>query len=247
MYRHSMQYERAPSSFFCTPPHLHWPLPVGLTGVRLCSAHFNPERMYPEDFAVAGVQPPANVGRAVSESQAGFLAGRICARGALLALNGQLDIPAVREDRSLVWPRAISGSITHGDRWAAALVAASSDWQGLGLDVKTLLGTERVHCLRDQVLTTDERLRFAGDLKEQASLLVTLSFSLKESLFKALYPLAGRRFYFEHAELLKWYPSGRARLRLLIDLSEDWRQGLELEAQFALFEGRLLSLVAVAA
>ena len=75
---------------------------------------------------------------------------------------------------------------------------------------------------------------------------MTLTFSLKESLFKALYPLVGRRFYFEDAELLAWDAEGRARLRLLCDLSAEWHHGRELEAQYALFDGRLLSLVAVA-
>ena len=37
------------------------------------------------------------------------------------------------------------------------------------------------------------------------------------------------------------------RLRLLIDLHPDWRTGAELEGQFARFDDRLLSLVAVAA
>ncbi|MEN0105779.1 MAG: 4'-phosphopantetheinyl transferase, partial [Pseudomonas sp.] len=38
---------------------------------------------------------------------------------------------------------------------------------------------------------------------------------------------------------------GFARLRLLTDLSDEWRSGSELDGQFAQFEGRLLSAVAV--
>ena len=66
----------------------------------------------------------------------------------------------------------------------------------------------------------------------QLGLGVTLTFSLKESLFKALYPLTRQRFYFEHAELLEWSVEGYARLRLLTDLSADWQAGRELEGQF---------------
>ena len=143
--------------------------------------------------------------------------------------------------------RAISGSITHGDRWAAALVAARGDWRGLGLDVETLLEAERARYLHGEILTEGERLRFADDLERRTGLLVTLAFSLKESLFKALYPLVGKRFYFEHAELLEWRADGQARLRLLTDLSPEWRHGSELDAQFAVLDERLLSLVAVGA
>jgi enterobactin synthetase component D len=81
--------------------------------------------------------------------------------------------------------------------------------------------------------------------RSQLGLAVTLTFSLKESLFKTLYPLTRRRFYFEHAEVLQWSPEGLARLRLLIDLSPEWRHGVELEGQFCLQDGHLLSLVSV--
>ncbi|HEA5906762.1 TPA: 4'-phosphopantetheinyl transferase superfamily protein, partial [Pseudomonas aeruginosa] len=114
-----------------------------------------------------------------------------------------------------------------------ALVAARGDWRGLGLDVETLLEAERARYLHGEILTEGERLRFADDLERRTGLLVTLAFSLKESLFKALYPLVGKRFYFEHAELLEWRADGQARLRLLTDLSPEWRHGSELDAQFA--------------
>ena len=74
---------------------------------------------------------------------------------------------------------------------------------------------------------------------------MTLTFSLKESLFKALYPLTQQRFYFEHAEIVEWSPTGTARLRLLTDLSLRWRKGVELEGQFRLTDKHLLSLVSV--
>ena len=54
-----------------------------------------------------------------------------------------------------------------------------------------------------------------------------------------------KRFYFEHAEVLNWTPEGLVRLRLLTDLSPEWQQGRELDAQFCLFEGQLLTVVAI--
>ena len=76
---------------------------------------------------------------------------------------------------------------------------------------------------------------------------VTLTFSVKESLFKALYPIVQQRFYFEHAEVLEWTEDGHIRLRLLADLSSEWRNGTELDAQFAVKDGQLLSLVSIQA
>lgn len=89
--------------------------------------------------------------------------------------------------------------------------------------------------------------RMAAAPREQLALWVTLTFSVKESLFKALYPIVQQRFYFEHAEVLEWTASGQVRLRLLTDLSSEWRNGSELDAQFALQDGQLLSLVSIRA
>ena len=78
----------------------------------------------------------------------------------------------------------------------------------------------------------------------QLGLAVTLTFSLKESLFKALYPLVLTRFYFHDAELLA-VDGATARLRLLVDLHADWPRGSELDGHFVEFDGYLLSVVAV--
>ena len=82
---------------------------------------------------------------------------------------------------------------------------------------------------------------------DQTALWVTLTFSVKESLFKALYPIVQKRFYFEHAEVLEWTEAGSVRLRLLTDLSAEWRNGAELDAQFGVQDGQLLSLVSIKA
>ena len=87
----------------------------------------------------------------------------------------------------------------------------------------------------------------AAGRREQRALTVTLTFSVKESLFKALYPIVQQRFYFEHAEVLEWTDRGQVRLRLLTDLSSEWRNGSELDAQFSVKEGQLLSLVSIRA
>ena len=98
-----------------------------------------------------------------------------------------------------------------------------------------------------EILTADELKRMADVPREQHALLVTLTFSAKESLFKALYPIVQKRFYFEHAEVVEWDESGAVRLRLLTDLSSEWCYGKALVGQFVVADGQLLSLVAVGA
>ena len=211
------------------------------------STDFIPAQLEVDDFARSTIEMPASIQRSVAKRQAEFLAGRLCARAAMLLLDGTCNTPGMGEDRAPVWPAHISGAITHSKGRAAALVALKSEWQGLGIDLETLLSAERAQRLAKEILTPDELVRMAAGPAEHSALLVTLTFSVKESLFKALFPLVQKRFYFEHAEVLSWTPAGHVRLRLLTDLSSEWQHGSELDAQFALVDGQLLSVVAIKA
>jgi enterobactin synthetase component D len=231
----------------CTPLDAHWPLPFVLADTVLLSTHFDTSQLASDDFQRSAIEPPASIQRSVAKRQAEFLAGRICARAALQQLEGLSFIPAIGEDRAPVWPSHITGSITHSTGRAAAIVANKSHWRGLGMDLENLLNVERAERLAGEILTPPELQRMAAGRRDQLAMLVTLTFSVKESLFKALYPIVQQRFYFEHAEVLEWTERGEVRLRLLTDLSGEWRNGTELEAQFAVMDGQLLSLVSIQA
>ncbi|MHC6224427.1 4'-phosphopantetheinyl transferase family protein [Pseudomonas sp. X10] len=226
----------------CAPLQHHWPLPRPVPGAVLVSCAFDPAHLATDDFQRAGIEQTASLQRSVAKRQAEYLAGRVCARAALQRLDGRDYVPGTHEDRSPIWPAGIHGSITHGQGWAAAVVAAKDACQGLGLDQESLLSDERAERLAGEILTEAERQRLSRD---QLGLTVTLTFSLKESLFKTLYPLTRQRFYFEHAEVLEWSADGHARLRLLTDLSPQWRHGQELDGQFCVQGEHLLSLVSV--
>ncbi|MBT2341852.1 MULTISPECIES: 4'-phosphopantetheinyl transferase family protein [Pseudomonas] len=229
----------------CSPLDEHWCLPDALPDTVLLSTRFDPLLLAADDFLNCAIEPPPSIQRSVAKRQAEFLAGRICARAALQRLDGRPCVPAIGEDRAPVWPAHISGSITHSNGRAAAIVAGKAHWRGLGMDLESLLEPERAERLCGEILTPPELLRMAALPRDDRALLVTLTFSVKESLFKALYPIVGQRFYFEHAEVLEWASGGQVRLRLLTDLSAEWRHGSELQAQFAVRDGQLLSLVGI--
>ncbi|SHL76498.1 4'-phosphopantetheinyl transferase family protein [Phytopseudomonas punonensis] len=227
----------------CSPLDDHWPFTRPMTGAQLISTHFDPSRLDEGDYAVVGVPPV----RGVAKRQAEHLAGRVCAREALYRVTGVASVPAVGEDRAPQWPAQVSGSITHGQDWAAAIVAPASEWRGLGLDVERLLPSQRAERLVEEILTPAELSRIAQLSPEQRAWRISLTFSLKESLFKALYPLVLTRFYFQDAELLSLDTQpGTATLRLLQTLSPDWPAGSQLSGLYAEIEGRVLSLVAIA-
>lgn len=235
--------EHPPLPRCCTTPVDSWPLPQPLTGVHLLSTRFDPELLQQDDFTRWDIPAPQGVNKRKTE----FLAGRICARTALHHLTGEPFVPPIGEDRAPQWPIGTVGSITHGAGWAGAVVARQLHWDGLGLDIERILIPERADRLANEILTPNEQQRLARLNDSERALLVTRTFSLKESLFKALYPLVRQRFYFQDAEVLNTTAEGTARLRLLIDLSQTWHHGVELDGQFASFDGYLLSLVGVPA
>lgn len=235
---------KAPLPRCCSPLADHWPFTRPLAGAQLISTHFDPTRLDEGDYLAAGVPPV----RGVAKRQAEHLAGRLCAREALYRVTGVASVPAVGEDRAPQWPAQVSGSITHGQGWAAAIVAPSLQWRGLGLDVEQILPSDRAERLVGEILTPGELTRIAELSPEQRAWWISLTFSLKESLFKALYPLVLTRFYFQDAELLDLdAEQGSARLRLLIDLSEEWQAETELAGMYAELDNQVLSLVAIKA
>lgn len=231
----------------CSLPVTDWVLPQALPGLHLHSCRFDPALFAAGDFARCALEPPPGIATAARKRQSEFLAGRLCAASALQALCGSASFPSRGADSAPCWPTGTTGSITHSHGWAAALVGACDAWRGLGLDAEPLLTDERAARLAGEILTPAELAHFQRLPDEQRATYLTLCFSLKESLFKALYPLVQRRFYFQAAALVEQADSGLVRLQLREDLDGEWRQGRCLEGQFALREERLLSLVWIAA
>lgn len=227
----------------CTPPQRQWLLPRPLADVHLVSTRFEPAQLEQGDFQRWGIAPL----EAATKRQAEYLAGRICAHEALRHATGTPAVPAIGEDRAPCWPADATGSITHGAGFAAAIAARREHWLGLGLDVEKRLTVARADRLVEQILTPRELQGYRSLNDEHRALLLTLTFSIKESLFKALYPLVNKRFYFQDAELLAHGEDGQARLQLLTDLSPQWRNGAQLDGQFALMDDYLLSLVSIPA
>jgi enterobactin synthetase component D len=230
----------------CPALDLHWPLPHAVPGAVFVSSLFDPKNLADGDFQRCRIDPPATIQRSVAKRQTEYLAGRLCAREAMRRLDGRVQVPIIGEDRAPVWPADICGSITHSTSWAAAIVASKQQWRGLGMDMENLLPVERATRLAGEILTPEELKRLSAQPEERIAQCVTLTFSLKESLFKALYPLVLTRFYFQDAELLEWSDDGHARLRLKIDLSAEWHNGKELDAQFSVQHGQVLSLISIA-
>ncbi|WP_079213986.1 4'-phosphopantetheinyl transferase family protein [Ventosimonas gracilis] len=224
---------------FCQPFERYPPL---LQACACYGLRFNPALFEQTDFTRCDIAPVTGNAKRQSE----YLAGRLCARQGLFEVIGEYQAPPRSSGGMPLWPHGARGSISHSHGRAAAVVGPASRWRALGLDLEPCLPVARALRLAPSILTPSERAHLAAltSAKEQA-FFVTLSFSLKESLFKALYPLCLTRFYFQHAQIVD-YRQGKATVRLLCDLPGFAAQSL-LSGQFLRQDQFVLTLVAIAA
>lgn len=230
----------------CQSWQTQWPWPRSLAGVAWRGVNFTAPSVCEADFATRGIALPARLATAIAKRRGEFLAGRLCAREALRAATGHDEVPGIAETRAPCWPAGTVGSITHSAGFAAALAAPARHWRGLGLDAETPMPAARATRLAPQILTPRERDWRDRLPAEAQALFTTLAFSCKESLFKALFPLVQRRFYFQDAEIADWQPEeGRVTLRLLTALAPDWPADTPCHGQYVADPRRLLSVIAL--
>jgi 4'-phosphopantetheinyl transferase EntD len=145
---------------------------------RLAAIAIDPalfERLPPEEQAIAAGFGP--------KRRATFAAGRAVLHHLLARHGVEESFAILRDDRGApVLPAGFTGSISHKDSIACALVSAGD--ARIGVDV------ERADAVRvdlaEKILTDPERARFTTPFE------LTLVFSLKEALYKALDPFVRR-------------------------------------------------------
>lgn len=144
-----------------------FPPGIGLSATLSCPADAT---LWPEEEACAVAM--------VEKRRREFLHGRHCARQALAAL-GVAPVPLVKNaDRSPQWPAGYTGSITHTGELAAAVAAPAELLRSVGLDIE--LAEPLDTATRALIVRADEDPADGAEAK--------LLFSIKEAIYKCLYP-----------------------------------------------------------
>ncbi len=171
-----------------------------LRGVHIVRCEYRRALYTRNLFAELGIHYPASLNRAVASRQAEFLAGRHMAHQALIAAGHAIGDIAIGPNRSPEWPAGVSGSISHTDTHAFAAVADSKTCKYIGIDAEHAIGSVQLPAVMSAVLNPQELgLLCAAGLTTTPA--VTLAFSIKESLFKALYPCVQTYFDFQDVEI----------------------------------------------
>jgi 4'-phosphopantetheinyl transferase EntD len=146
--------------------------------------------LYPEEEAI--------VERAVDKRRREFATARACAREALVALDQPPRAILSGPKGEPLWPAGIVGSITHCDGFRACALARSADLSALGVDAEPDLPLPEG--LLGDIALPEERVLLAElDREAPGPSWDRLLFCIKESVYKAWFPLAERWLGFEDA------------------------------------------------
>lgn len=155
--------------------------------VAICFCRYDIAKFSTQLFAQHDIDFPETIQQSVLKRQAEFFFGRHIARKSLKALNiMQADIP-IGKDRNPIWPANTIGSISHTD----SIVIACSQYlftkQYLGIDIEKVFDSKTYKEIKPFIINHNEAaLLSSWQLPDKTGL--TLAFSAKESLFKAIYP-----------------------------------------------------------
>jgi len=138
---------------------------------------------------------PAGLCAAAPRRRLHYRAGRFCAVHALQGLGVAGAVALAWQGTNLppAWPDGVTGSITHTDGFACAAVAWSRHVKAIGVDSERMASSARAGAVSPLVCVEEEIHRgLSAGLDRPAA--VTLAFSIKEAVFKCLYPFVGRYF-----------------------------------------------------
>lgn len=189
----------------------------------------------------------AAVGRAVEQRRREFVTARACAREALARLGVPAQpIPAGARGEP-VWPRGVVGSITHCTGYRACAVARAAELLTIGIDAE-LDAALPAGLIGDVALPEERRWLEQAAVERPGVSWDRLLFSIKESIYKAWFPLTRSWLGFEDASVEIDAVGGSFSAHLLVPgPTIDGHMLDGFSGRWLAAEGLLLSAIAVPA
>ena len=173
-----------------------------LPDLRVFRVDFDATTFQPEDFL--WLPHHQRLSNAVDKRKAEHLAGRIAACEALRFHGVKNTVPGMGLQREPCWPPGFTGSVTHIHNMALATVMIDEPplRAGIGIDCEEIMTPQLAQEIHGGIIDSAEKeIIDASPFAFHHAL--TLVFSAKESLFKALFRHVGRYFDFSAASISK--------------------------------------------
>ena len=124
-----------------------------------------------------------------------YATGRWCAKKAMQKLGVGADMVLVGPNNEPVWQNGITGSISHANQAFCAAVAGVKDLQSIGIDIE--LKDRKISRAALNLILNDDEKEWLSKTGKNREFFEILIFSAKESLYKMIYPVINRKFFFD--------------------------------------------------
>ncbi len=154
------------------------------------------------DLLKKGHHLPESLNRAVLKRQCEFLSGRECVRQAFTQRGERTRFKLdIGEFNQPIWPEGFIGSISHCDGHAVAAVGRpNASCISLGIDIENHICRSLAVDISQELIKQSER-DFSHCFRNFESF-ITVVFSAKESIYKAVFPHVKQILGFESATLV---------------------------------------------
>ncbi|MCL1125679.1 4'-phosphopantetheinyl transferase family protein [Shewanella surugensis] len=216
-----------------------------MTDVILLSCQFDINAFQPSLFSQHQIALPSKLEKAVPKRQAEFLAGRFLAKTCFTDLSLPYKEIINGSDRCPIWPKNIIGTITHSNETAACAITTAANIVALGIDLEYDINVKTCEDIYKSIINEQEET-FLRSLNCPFNQVMTLVFSAKESIYKALYPKIKQFFNFDAVTITALNLEQQV---LTLELSKDWsstfQQGQRFECHYLRFERSFLTTITV--
>lgn len=216
-----------------------------LTNQKISSAAYDYDiSLYSDQkYTELGLNYPQHLDQAVAKRKAEYLAGRFAAKQALKNLGINVNQIDSGKHGAPIWPKGIAASITHTNKTAICLAASDQHYMYLGVDIENIVTIATAHQLKSMIIDQHEE-RLLLKLPVDFSVLFTLAFSAKESLFKAFYPYVNKYLNFNIAKLSAISMSMQTiEFKLAADLNKQLPKDSIIKGRFYINTAEVVTLI----
>lgn len=210
--------------------------------IYLLDAHYDAAHFTESLFTALAIPAPQHLQRAVKKRRAEYLASRYCLQQALAHWGIPSFLLRNGADRAPIWPPGIRGSLSHTHQQICALLTRRQD-RLLGVDCEQMMTEQVARETHAMLITAAEKARLE-QCHVPFTTALTVAFSLKESLYKALYPQVLKFMDFSAAEVIECSDDlQHVSLRMTQTVSAEIEVGRVFEGRAVLQPDRVMTWV----